>query len=264
MKILYIGDIMGDMGIASVEKLLPEIVKTEKVDFVVAQAENVTAGKGISLLDYLKLKKLGIDAFTGGNWSLAKDTIIPSLNNPEEPIVRPANYPKGTDGLGYKLINKNGQKVLIISLLGQIVGRDSKRQMDNPLKVVDEIIEKFKSENPIIVVNFHGDYSSEKKVIGYYLDGRASLVVGDHWHIPTADSMVLPKGTAHITDVGMCGSLDSSLGVKLSSIIERWQKNIQTMNVLEDSGRMQFNAVLADIDEKTHLATEIKQIQKTV
>jgi metallophosphoesterase (TIGR00282 family) len=264
MKILYIGDIMGEMGIKSIEKFLPEIVKTNKVDFVVAQAENVTDGKGISLLDYLKLKKIGIDAFTGGNWSLSKETIIPSLNNPEEPIVRPANYPSGTEGLGYKLITKNNKKILIISLLGQIVGRDSKRPMDNPLITADNIIEKYEAENPIIVVNFHGDFSSEKKVIGYYLDGRASLVVGDHWHIPTADAMVLPKGTAHITDVGMCGSLDSSLGVKLESIINRWKENTQTMNILEDSGRIQFNAVLADIDEKTHKATNIEQIQKIV
>ena len=114
----------------------------------------------------------------------------------------------------------------------------------------------------ITVVNFHGDYSSEKKVIGYYLDGRASLVVGDHWHVPTADAMILPNGTAHITDVGMCGALDSSLGVKLDVIINRWNKNIPSMNILEDNGRMQFNGILANIDNTTHLATEVKQIQK--
>ena len=262
MRILYVGDIMGERGIEAVSRILPDLRKKEKIDLVIAQAENVSSGKGINLIDYLELKKLGIDFFTGGNWSLAKDTIYPSLSNPEEPIIRPANYPISTPGLGYKVIEKKGQKILVVSLLGQIVGRDANNKTDNPLKVIDNILEEFSNEDIITVVNFHGDYSSEKKVIGYFLDGRASLVVGDHWHIPTADAMVLPKGTAHITDVGMCGSLDSSLGVKLDVIINRWKNNVPSMNMLEDEGRLQFNAVLADIDDKTFLANDIKQIQK--
>jgi len=112
------------------------------------------------------------------------------------------------------------------------------------------------------VVNFHGDYSSEKRIIGYYLDGRVSMVVGDHWHIATADADVLPKGTAHITDVGMCGSLDSSLGVKFDTLITRWRDDHQNRNVLETEGRMQFNALLATIDEQTGLATAAKQIRQ--
>jgi len=262
MRILYVGDIMGERGIEAVSRILPDLRKKEKIDLVIAQAENVSSGKGINLIDYLELKKLGIDFFTGGNWSIAKDTIYPSLSNPEEPIIRPANYPISTPGLGYKVIEKKGQKILVVSLLGQIVGRDANNKTDNPLKVIDRILGEFSDEDIITVVNFHGDYSSEKKVIGYFLDGRASLVVGDHWHIPTADAMVLPKGTAHITDVGMCGSLDSSLGVKLDVIINRWKNNVPSMNMLEDQGRLQFNAVLADIDDKTLLAKDIKQIQK--
>jgi len=262
MRILYVGDIMGERGVDAVKRFLPSIKKEEKVDIVIAQAENVSSGKGINLIDYLELKKLGIDFFTGGNWSLAKNTIYPSLSNPEEPIIRPANYPISTPGLGYKVIEKKGQKVLVVSLLGQIVGRDANNKTDNPLKVIDKILDEFSDQEIMTVVNFHGDYSSEKKVIGYFLDGRASLVVGDHWHIPTADAMVLPKGTAHITDVGMCGSLDSSLGVKLDVIINRWKNNVPSMNMLEEKGRLQFNAVLADIDDNTFLAKDIKQIQK--
>jgi len=262
MRILYVGDIMGERGVDAVKRFLPSIKKEEKVDIVIAQAENVSSGKGINLIDYLELKKLGIDFFTGGNWSLAKNTIYPSLSNPEEPIIRPANYPISTPGLGYKVIEKKGQKVLVVSLLGQIVGRDANNKTDNPLKVIDKILDEFSDQEIMTVVNFHGDYSIEKKVIGYFLDGSASLVVGDHWHIPTADAMVLPKGTAHITDVGMCGSLDSSLGVKLDVIINRWKNNVPSMNMLEEKGRLQFNAVLADIDDNTFLAKDIKQIQK--
>jgi hypothetical protein len=110
-------------------------------------------------------------------------------------------------------------------------------------------------------VNFHGDYSSEKVVIGHYLDGRVSAVVGDHWHVPTADARVLPGGTAHITDVGMCGALDASLGVTFASVLPRWRDGKATRNVLETKGRTQFNAVLVSVNSDG-LADKIEQIQK--
>ena len=134
--------------------------------------------------------------------------------------------------------------------------------MDNPLKVVDEILSSLVNESfAATVVNFHGDYSSEKVVIGHYLDGRVTAVVGDHWHVPTADAQVLPGGTAHITDVGMCGSLESSLGVTYESVIPRWRDGIQTRNVLETKGRRQFNAVLIKTDPETNRAQSIEQIR---
>jgi calcineurin-like phosphoesterase len=133
-------------------------------------------------------------------------------------------------------------------LLGQIVGRDADKPVDNPLLIVDKILESQKNtEKVATIVNFHGDYSSEKVVIGHYLDGRVTAVVGDHWHVPTADARVLPGGTAHITDVGMCGVLDASLGIKFESVLPRWRDDKQTRNVLETEGRRQFNAVLIDV-----------------
>lgn len=261
VNILYVGDIMGDMGIQIVSDLLPGLKKDKQIDIVIAQAENVTNGKGISPRDFHRLKDVGVDFFTGGNWTLFDEDIIPLLQNEDEPIIRPANYPFGTSGRGYKYLTTPKGKILVISLLGQIVGRDSEKPMDNPLKVVDEILEKQASiEKITTIVNFHGDFSSEKKVIGYYLDGRVGGVIGDHWHIPTADPMVLPKGTAHITDVGMCGSLDSSLGVELDVVIGRWQNGKPSRNVLETKGRSQFNAVLIDVDEQTGLAKTVNQI----
>src|SRR6202012_2724854 len=141
-------------------------------------------------------------------------------------------------------------KVLVVSLLGQIVGKDADKPVDNPLQVIDRILDDERSTPKLAtVVNLHGDFSSEKVIIGHYLDGRATLVVGDHWHVPTADAMLLPKGTAHITDVGMCGSLDSSLGIKLDAVIARWRDGLRTPNILETSGRMQFNAVLVESNE---------------
>jgi metallophosphoesterase (TIGR00282 family) len=262
VRILYIGDIMGDMGIQIVSDLLPDIKKDNQIDVVIAQAENVSNGKGITARDFQRLKDIGIDFCTGGNWSLFNDEITPFLENEDEPIIRPANYPFATKGRGYKYLKTSKGNILIISLLGQIVGRDAEKPMDNPLRVVDEILEKQSSKEKVTtIVNFHGDFSSEKKVIGYYLDGKVGAVIGDHWHIPTADAMILPKGTAHITDVGMCGSLDSSLGVELDVVIGRWQNGKPSRNILETKGRSQFNAVLVDVDEKSGLSKSITQIQ---
>jgi 2',3'-cyclic-nucleotide 2'-phosphodiesterase len=261
MNILYVGDIMGDVGIETVEKLLSGIVSGERVDLVIAQSENVSAGRGIEASDYKKLRELGIDFFTGGNWSLHREEIFPYLEDDNEPIIRPANYPSGTPGKGFKYVTKNGKKTLVISLMGHIVGKDADKPMDNTLKTIDKILaENSREKWDACVVNLHGDFSSEKVILGHYLDGRVTAVVGDHWHVPTADARLLPKGTAHITDVGMCGALNASLGVKFGSVIPRWKDGLQTPNVLEKDGPRQFNAVLISTGTDKP-ADSIKQIQ---
>lgn len=263
MNILYIGDVMGEVGVDVVRRTLPDIKKKHKPDLVIAQAENVTEGKGLSKEDFKRLRDIGVDFCTGGNWSLHRTEIEDYLGDPQQPVIRPANYPAGTPGRGWKYIDTRAGKVLVISLLGQIVGKDSAKPMDNPLKIVDAILEENHGvERAATVVNFHGDYSSEKRVIGYYLDGRVTAVVGDHWHVPTADAMVLPKGTGHITDVGMCGALHSSLGVKVEAIVSRWRDGNKNRNELETEGGRQFNAVLIATDT-VGLAGSIDLIQKT-
>jgi metallophosphoesterase (TIGR00282 family) len=264
MRILYIGDVMAKSGIRTVEKLLPELKKELAVDVAIAQAENVTEGKGINKADYARLQRAGVDAFTGGNWSLHDEDIHAHMNDPQQPIVRPANYPEGTPGQRYKFLKTPKGEVLIISLLGAIVGRDADNPTDNPLKVVDDILAETEDHPKVAtVINFHGDFSSEKVIIGYYLDGRASLVVGDHWHVPTADAMILPKGTAHQTDVGMCGVLHGSLGISLGSVIPRWRDDQKTRNELETKGPFQFNALFVEVDQ-SGLATKVETIQRII
>ena len=263
MRILYVGDVMGETGLQVVEQIVPKLSRTEKIDLVIAQAENVTNGRGIIPSDFARLKKAGVDFCTGGNWTLYHDEIISQLSDPNQPIIRPVNYPEETPGLGYKYIDTPEGKVLVVSLLGHIVGRDADKPIDNPLQVIDEILAQQRSEKRVAtVVNFHGDFSSEKVVIGHYLDGRVTAVVGDHWHVPTADSRVLPGGTAHQTDVGMCGTLDSSLGVTYESVLPRWKDGIQTRNVLATAGARQFNALLIESDDQTGLATAAHAIQQ--
>ncbi|HKR82495.1 MAG TPA: TIGR00282 family metallophosphoesterase [Candidatus Saccharimonadales bacterium] len=264
MKLLYIGDVMAEPGIKIVEKVLPALKKEQGISLVLAQAENLSDGKGIRLEDFRRLRAAGVDFCTGGNHTLYREDIYAALSDPAQPIIRPANYPHETPGAGYKYVDTPGGKVLVVSLLGQIVGKDADKPTDNPLQVIDQILAAEKAVPKAgVVVNFHGDFSSQKRIIGYYLDGRVTAVIGDHWHVPTADADVLPKGTAHVTDVGMCGALDSSLGVAFDSVVARWRDGVVTRNVLETGGRMQFNALLVEFDPKTGKATHAERIQHT-
>jgi len=263
VNILYVGDVMGEPGIAVVEKLLPGLRREHAVDVVIAQAENLSDGKGVRLEDFKRLRSAGVDFCSGGNHILKRPEIYPQLSDPNVPIIRPANYPAGTPGLGYKYADTAKGKVLVVSLLGHVVGMQSDEVTDNPLKTIDAILETQKDVPHVAtVVNFHGDYSSEKRIIGYYLDGRVTAIIGDHWHVPTADASVLPQGTAHQSDVGMCGSLDSSLGVTFASLIPRWRDGQVTRNELETQGRMQFNALLVQTtpDGLAAKATPIQHI----
>lgn len=262
MKILYIGDVMAAIGMRAVEAVLPRLTSEHGIDFVVAQAENVSEGKGLSVADYERLRAAGVHAFTGGNHTPSRSESTALLEDMATPVVGPANM-VDCPGPGYKLVNTPKGGVLVVSLLGSIVGKHADVPVENPLKKIDEILAVVPRDSYVAsVVNLHGDFSSEKVVFGHYLDGRMSLVVGDHWHVPTADAQVLPKGTAHITDVGMCGSLDSSLGVTFDSIIPRWRDGYVTRNVLEQGGRQQFCAVLAEVDETTGRARSIVQIRE--
>jgi len=259
MNILYIGDIMGDPGIEIVEQVLPGLITDKNIDLVIAQAENVTNGKGMSIEHMDRLKQTGIQFFSGGNHTPKLPELNEYLEDENQPVTGPANMPN-CPGRGWKYINTEQGRVLVVSLMGEKVG--TPLVIDNPLKSIDEILSSQSNEDKVAtVVNFHGDFSSEKRIIGYYLDGRVTAVVGDHWHVPSADAMVLPHGTAHVTDVGMCGALHSSLGVTFDSVIPRWRDNIQTKNELELSGPRQFNAVLIDSNTGTGQANSIERIQ---
>jgi metallophosphoesterase (TIGR00282 family) len=262
MKLLYVGDVMAEMGMQAVEEILPGLIEVECINFVVAQAENVTNGKGMSPDDMARLQRAGVHAFSGGNHTPYLSSLTSFLENPAEPVVGPANM-LSCPGPGYKLVDSPKGIVLVVSILGSIVGKQAEVETENPLKKIDEILAAVPCESyAVSVVNLHGDFSSEKIVFGHYLDGRVTMVVGDHWHVPTADAQILPKGTAHITDVGMCGSLDSSLGVTFDSIIPRWRDGYQTRNELETSGRMQFCALLAEIDDSTGRAIHVRHIRE--
>lgn len=264
LKILYIGDIMGRPGREVVAHLLSSIKAEYGIDVVVAQAENVSHGKSITTHHLRELQTIGIDFFTAGNHTMERPSLVPLLANPNEPVIAPLNQVGIEPSWAIKTIKTTQGEILVTSLLGTTFP-EREGMMTNPLMAIDKLIEAVKRQNYIAhVVNLHSDFSSEKRVLGYYLDGRVTAVIGDHWHVPTADAMVLPQGTAHITDVGMCGTLHSSLGVSKEVIISRWRDDARVRNEIAEGAPYQFNAVVITVNCATGFAQHIQPIQKIV
>jgi metallophosphoesterase (TIGR00282 family) len=260
MNILYIGDVMGRPGRKVLASVLPGLRIKYDIDVVIAQAENVSHGKGLSNKHYNELEEAGVDGFSGGNHTFERPDTMKLVLSPEAPVTAPANNTEQSHHC-YKLVKKGKQTIAIISLLGYTFPNGYSTEYTNPLDEIDLLLPQVLAEKPTaIVVNFHGDLSSEKVMIGHYLDGKVSAVVGDHWHIPSADARVLPSGTAHVTDVGMCGTLNSSLGVEVDSMLKRWRGD-KAKNVMATAAPYQFNAVLIKTKEDSLLAASIERIQ---
>lgn len=245
MKILYIGDIIAKIGRKAVTQVLPDLRNEKQIDFVIAQSENMSTGNGLTIDSVNQMRDAGVDFFTGGNHSFKKKDFYPYFEDPNVPVIRPANYPGKTPGRGWAVADTPFGKVLVINVMGQTFNGP---QFDHPLKVVDEILKQNDHEHiAASIVDFHGDLTSEKVAIGFYYDGRVSAVVGSHTHVSTADARVLPGGTAHISDVGMTGPTDSVLGVKKEVIIEKWLTQLPGKFDWPTNGEVQFSSVLIDV-----------------
>lgn len=261
MKILYLGDIVGKPGRDLIAKNLSNIRIKYDIDVVIAQSENVTHGKGLSVAHYNELRTHGVDGFSGGNHTFERPDTMRLVMDESKPVAAPLNrlnrkFPP------YKIIKISDKKVLLASVLGTVFPDSGNKDFTSTLDSVDDLMKMtrhFKLD--AFVLNIHGDLSSQKVIMGHYLDGRATAVVGDHWHTPTADYRVLPGGTAHTTDVGMCGTLDSSLGATYDSVINRWRGGKRSGFVIQESGAMQINGVIIQTCEKGILAKTIKQLR---
>lgn len=261
MKILYIGDIVAKIGRRAVQQILPELKNEKQIDFVIAQSENMSTGNGITPKAVKEMQDAGVDFFTGGNHSFKKPEGVELMSDPKSNIIRPANYPGNTPGRGWAIAETPFGNILIINVLGQTFNGP---QLDHPLKVIDSILEGTKDEKlAATIIDFHGDLTSEKVGVGWYYDGKVSAVVGSHIHVSTADAKVLPGGTAHITDTGMTGPIDSILGVKKEIIIEKWLNQLPIKFENPTTGIVQFSSVLIDV-AKDGKAKNIEQILRQV
>jgi metallophosphoesterase (TIGR00282 family) len=247
MKILFVGEIVAKPGRQTVERVLPSVIKEYKPDVVFANCENLSGGRGITEDKIEQMRVAGIDYFTSGEhvfYQKDADEILDSV-----PVIRPANYPEGTPGQGYKIIDsgKNG-RILLINLMGITSYGGKNAFLDNPFQKIDQILEITKDEEiDARIVDFHAEATSEKYSMGFYLDGRVDALIGTHTHVPTCDNMVLPKGTLYVTDVGMVGAIDSSLGVKADITIKMFLTARNQRFEWESAGRKAFRSVLLDL-----------------
>jgi len=259
--VLLLGDIIGNPGRKCIEKGLSILVEEEKADVIIANGENAAGGIGITpeISDYLL--NLGIDVITSGNHIYKKKEIFDYLEK-EPRLLKPANYPPDTPGNGvYIFSNKktNSLEVAVFNLCGRVFIDN----FDCPFRAADKIISFISQKTPIIILDFHAEVTSEKMAMGWYLDGRVSAVIGTHTHVQTADERVLPKGTAYISDVGMCGPRNSVIGVKKEIIVERFINMLpQRFNVADSDNWI--NGAVIDIDEKSGKANSIKRISKKI
>jgi hypothetical protein len=256
INILFIGDVIGDPGYNILKSLLPGFISKYKIDFTIANAENITEGIGILQKDAIKLLDLGIDVLTGGNHTMDKIQTHKFISEAEK-LLRPQNYPRGAYGRGFGVFQVSGKisKVAVVNLQG----RTFMKPIDCPFRSFDFIYEKIKQETKIIFVDFHAETTSEKIAFGWHSDGRASAVIGTHTHIQTADERILPNGTAYLTDAGMTGPYDSVIGMKTESSLKRFiyatpQKHeVATENI-------KIAAVYLKIDSETGKALSIERI----
>lgn len=259
MNILMIGDIVGKPGRTIIRELLHEIKQRLEVDFVIANAENAAGGNGITKKVFNELVDAGVEFFTMGNHVWDKKEIYDFIDK-ENKIIRPANYPVGAPGKGYRVITcSNGEKLGILNLSGRIF----LPPLDCPFKTASKLIKEIEQETANIIVDFHAEATSEKVALGWYLDGQVTAVVGTHTHIQTNDARILPQGTAYITDVGMTGPRDSVLGIKKEIVINKFLTQLPARFEVE-SGSSQLNAVLITIDRNTSKAKNILPIQEFI
>ena len=256
MKILIIGDIVGKPGRKIIGALLPGLLD-DGIDFVVANGENAAGGMGITPDVADELMHLGIDVVTSGNHIWRKKEILPYLDD-QPRLLRPANYPLGTPGGGAQVYRAmNGTTVGVMNLEGRVF----MRPLESPFAVAEEILARLRRETPIIIVDFHAEATSEKRALGFFLDGKVSAVIGTHTHVQTADEHILPGGTAYITDAGMTGPVNSVIGVKKEIAIERFVTMLP--NKFETAGgEAELQGVIIEVDEQTGMTVEVHRIRQ--
>ena len=255
MNILFIGDIIGNSGVKKVVEILPSLKKERNIDFVIANGENSAEGMGITAKIFKDLMSCGVNVITMGNHTWGKKEIFNLLDNHN--LIRPANYPEGVVGRGYDIYNCNDKKIAVINLIGRV---DMGVLSENPFLTADKIINKIKNEVDIIIIDFHAEATAEKIAMGYFLDGKASAVLGTHTHVQTADEKVLENGTAYITDVGMTGPEKSVIGMDVDASIKRFVTTLPERYKVSDDKNVTLNGCILKINDETCRVEKIERI----
>lgn len=257
MRILFVGDIHGKPGRRILRAVLPRLRREHQANLVIANGENAAGGSGISADVAEELFASGVDLITGGNHTWHQREAYELLDS-DPRILRPLNFPPGVPGRGVTVaVSKDGQPVAVINLQGRVF----MQEIDDPFRAARAEVERVRPQTPVIIVDFHAEATSEKIALGWYLDGRASAVVGTHTHVQTADERILPQGTAYITDVGMTGPRDGVIGMDRERILERFLTQLPVRFEVA-KGQAQLNAVAIDVDETNGKARSISRIME--
>ncbi|PPA71993.1 TIGR00282 family metallophosphoesterase [Jeotgalibacillus proteolyticus] len=255
MRILFIGDIVGSPGREMVEEYLPQLKEKYSPDCTIINGENAASGRGITEKIYRQLESAGGEVFTLGNHTWDNREIFQFIDQSHN-MVRPANYPKGAPGKGMQIISAGSSEIAIINALG----RTFMNPVDDPFPVVKKLVEEAKRHTPFIFVDFHAEATSEKQAMGWFLDGKASAVVGTHTHVQTSDNRILPGGTAYLSDVGMTGPYDAILGMEKEAVLKRFTTGLPSRFEVPKTGRAILSGCLIDLDRKSGKAVSIERI----
>lgn len=256
MRILFFGDVVGRTGRDVVLARLGDLRKRLGADLVIVNGENAAAGTGITAQLCREFLDAGVDVITLGNHAWDKREIATYID--EEPrLIRPMNFPPGTPGYGHVVVKRGGKPVAaVVQIHGRVF---TPLLLDDPFRGVEEVVQQLRKTTPVIVVDVHGEASSEKVALGWFLDGKVSAVIGTHTHVQTADEVVLPGGTAYLTDVGMCGPWMSVIGMDRNLVLERFLTQMP-VRLEVARGPAVLSAVLIDVDEATGHARSIDRI----
>jgi 2',3'-cyclic-nucleotide 2'-phosphodiesterase len=255
MNILMVGDVFGESGRAALAKHLPALRQQHAIDFCVVNIENAANGFGVTPLIARQALEQGADVLTSGNHIWDKKEIVEYITK-ENLLLRPANFPAGTPGVGYVTIKAGPHKVAVLNLMGRVF----MLPIDCPFQKANEIVPELRKETPIILVDMHAEATSESVAMGWHLDGRVSAVVGTHRHVQTADERVLPGGTAYITDLGMTGPTDGVIGVDRDLILQRFMSQMP-VRFEPAKGPAALHGVVIVVDPETGRASDIRRLR---
>ena len=254
MKILAVGDLVGEGGVKKLKELLPKIREEEKIDFVIVNAENSAGGMGITTKIFNELKAINIDVMTMGNHTWGKKDIFTFIDDSK--LLRPANYPNNVPGKGYGIYNCKGKKICVVNLIGRT---DMNVLSENPFQKMQEILKEVRSQADIIILDFHAEATAEKIAMGYYLDGKITAMFGTHTHVQTADEKILEHGTGYITDIGMTGPIKAVIGMDIAVSIKRFETTLPERYKLAE-GNCMLNGCIFEINDESCRVEKITRV----
>ncbi len=255
MRILFVGDVVAPQGCEHLRKVLPAFKKEQNIDFCIVNGENSAQGNGVLPGSCDHILDSGADMLTTGNHALKRVEIEKYFENENIPIIRPANFHRQAPGVGYRVLEKKGMRLCVINLMGRIY-MDA---CDNPFDAFDEILKKDELQGiKNILVDFHAEATSEKRVMGFYADSRVSAVLGTHTHVQTGDEQILSGGTAYVTDVGMTGVCDSVLGVEKECAARKVITGLP-VHFKNPDGKCRMDCVVVETDNKTGRAVSVER-----